>query len=63
MAGYNRDFKLDLKDMDIIETALRAAESSAHSTSLDPKAIHEVLGKLHNQKRFFRPTNEVYISG
>ena len=25
--------------------------------------IHNLLGRLHNQKEWYRPKNEVYISG
>ena len=27
------------------------------------KAIHNLLGKLHNQKNWYRPTTDVYVSG
>lgn len=63
MANYNRTFELSLKDMDVIETALRSVDTNTACGTLDAKTIQGVLGKLHNQKWFYRPKNEVYVSG
>lgn len=63
MARYNKNFQLSLSDMEVIETALRAAQRDGTQTPFDAKAISAVLGNLHNQKTFFRPKDGVYISG
>ena len=63
MAGYNKLFELNLRDMEVIETALRAVETRDHSGPLDSKTIHDVLGKLPNQKQFYRPKDQIYVSG
>lgn len=43
----NENFKLGVKDIEIIENALRAQPQS--------KEIQEVLAKLHHQKVWYRP--------
>ena len=48
-----------------------AANSAAPKTGYDAVArldnsvrkIHELMGNLHNQKVFFRPSNVAYVSG
>ncbi len=35
----------------------------AQDLSETMQKIHDLLGKLHNQKVFFRPQNEVYLGG
>ena len=71
MPGYNRKFDLDLADVDVIETALRERVKSLsgarmEQASLDNarelRAIKELLGRLHNQKVFYRP-KQGYIGG
>ncbi|MGI9363697.1 MAG: hypothetical protein ACR2O8_00800 [Rhizobiaceae bacterium] len=63
MTDYNKFFELNPRDMEVIETALRAAETRDQSGPLNSRCIHDVLGKLHNQKRFYRPKDAVYVSG
>jgi hypothetical protein len=72
MTKYNRNFELSVEDMELIEDALRrtkrelaeksveAAESEADDTVRD---IHDLLGRIHNQKVFYRPRKRTYISG
>jgi hypothetical protein len=43
----NENFKLSVKDIEIIENALRAQPQS--------KEIQEVLAKLYHQKVWYRP--------
>lgn len=50
----NKNFTLDVKDIEIIENALRAQPAS--------KEIQEVLAKLYHQKVWYRP-KEGYIGG
>jgi len=76
MAAYNKTFELSIEDLDLIETALyrkKAALSAerletskgAGVTELDGKIreIAGLLGRLHNQKLFYRPKHGVYVSG
>lgn len=76
MPKYNRNFDLTLNDIDLIEAALRvvkrdlslgregakallpAAESGDHTRDLD-----DLLGRLHNQKIFYRPSDSPYVGG
>lgn len=50
----NTQFELSVRDLELIETALRALEQT--------KEVRELLGSLHNQKNWYRP-KEGYISG
>ena len=61
MPKYNTTFELNLDDMDMIERALRSAQTK--DDALDPSQVNELLGRLHNQKVFYRPADGVYISG
>ena len=49
MSSYNRTFQLTIEDVDLIEEDMRKGE--------------ELLGRLHDQKIFYRPKKEVYVSG
>lgn len=53
--SYNKNFELDINDIALIETALRALPVT--------KEIHELLGKIHNQKTWYRPKSKPYIGG
>ncbi len=59
MPKPNTKFDLSLEDMELIETALQSTQASGR---VDPRQVHELLGRLHNQKIFFRP-NGTYVSG
>jgi hypothetical protein len=70
MAKFNKSFDLSIDDMDLIEAALRkkvAAEVADCSEHPETRAlkhrVNELLGRLHSQKRFFRPTDGPYVSG
>ncbi len=65
MPSYNTNFELTVEDIDLIETAL--LQQKAELTHDTPEAqtarqIHELLGRLHNQKVFYRPRG-AYIGG
>ena len=74
MARPNTTFDLSVDDMELIEAALRNRKSSL-SKSLDEARnanaevkdhlhkIHDLLGRLHNQKSFYRPKRGVYVGG
>lgn len=51
----NNNFKLSVKDIELIEQALLSMEQTAE--------VRDLLGRLHNQKIWYRPKNKVYVSG
>ncbi len=66
MTKYNKNFELSIEDLERIEDALRDAETRMAQLDQDPakaREIHELLGRLHNQKNFFRPKVATYVSG
>ena len=75
MPQYNEMFKLSVNDMDLIETALRRTQHALSQEQLvqsdEGKGYHvetirqirELLGRLHNQKSFYRPKDSVYVGG
>ena len=66
MPAYKTKFDLSIEDMDLVETALRTASANAEETGVDQKAANDLLGRLHNQKIFFRPmtaSDQPYVGG
>lgn len=75
MPQYNDMIELSVEDMDLIETALRGSVASLSQAALDNeedgkadredtlRRIHDLLGKLHDQKVFYRPKTGVYLGG
>ena len=75
MPQYNEMFKLSVNDMDLIETALRRTQHALSQEQLVQsdegkgdhvetiRQIRELLGRLHNQKIFYRPKDSVYVGG
>ncbi|MEL6463972.1 MAG: hypothetical protein AAFQ58_03295 [Pseudomonadota bacterium] len=70
MPKYNKTFELSVEDLDLIEDALRASKNAAINNDLAAKAandnvrqIHDLLGRLHNQKTFYRPAKGTYVGG
>jgi hypothetical protein len=70
MARYNKTFELSVEDMDLIETALRNkmraindGEIAVGGDDRSLRRINELLGRLHNQKVFYRPHGGAYIGG
>ena len=72
--GYNTNFEMGLKELEIVEDALRFRlnQLSKMSTSnskiclTEKKEITEiqsVLGSLHNQKLWYRQKDTPYVSG
>ncbi|MGX9354776.1 hypothetical protein ACS3SW_06325 [Roseobacteraceae bacterium S113] len=66
MPSPNRNIELTVQDMELIETALRTVKADRtaddHACG-EARQIHELLGKLHNQKVFYRPSDAPYIGG
>ncbi len=73
MTQYNPNIELTVADMALIEDALRQAkrrlsmpespEADAPIAGRSIREIDELLGRLHNQKVFFRPSKTPYVSG
>ena len=70
MPKFNTTFELSVSDLDLIETALRASKLAKTQADLkrqtqddDVREIHDLLGRLHNQKTFYRPAKGPYVSG
>ena len=57
VARYNKEFKLNPKDIELIENALVKYPSD------DRSEITKLLAKLYHQKIWYRPEDETYISG
>ena len=65
MSKYNRNFELNIDDLARIEDALRESKSRkalSDDHAAEVREIHDLLGRLHNQKEFYRPRSG-YISG
>lgn len=67
---FNTQFELSVSDMDLIEDALRAskmaktqADVKARAEDDEVRQIHDLLGRLHNQKTFYRPSKGPYVGG
>ncbi|MEL7000717.1 MAG: hypothetical protein AAFP68_20915 [Pseudomonadota bacterium] len=56
MPKPNTKFELNVEDVDVIETALRGALQTKEIADLDEQTVTELLGRLHNQKVFYRPS-------
>ncbi len=74
MPSYNTNFELSVEDLDLIETALRhkqrvlangdtVAEAWVGDRDDRVRRTHDLLGRLHNQKNFYRPRRQGYVSG
>ncbi|WP_282153317.1 hypothetical protein [Ruegeria atlantica] len=75
MPQYNDMFELSVEDIDLIEVSLRRAMTSlavgALCESEDENKqrndslhrIQDLLGRLHDQKIFYRPKSGVYVGG
>ncbi len=61
MSRYNDKFTLSIEDMELIEDALH--RSKIEQPEPVTRRIHDLLGRLHNQKVFFRPKSSPYVGG
>ena len=69
----NRKFDLSIRDIEIIEIALRAKAGrrglaiaqgeSSPELRREMNEIQEVLGRIHEQKVWFRPKDKTYVGG
>lgn len=70
MPRPNTSFEISVDELEIIENALRAAIPKETDPAAEPQdaahkaqSISTLLGRLHNQKNFYRPKGRQYISG
>ena len=75
MPQYNDLFELSVNDMNLIEEAMRhviASKSRADADESDEvkearedfvRKAHGLLGRLHDQKIFYRPRTGAYVGG
>ncbi len=75
MPQHNDMFELTVSDMELIETGLRSTLASLSHAQLGEteedqtgredtvRRIQDLLGRLHDQKVFYRPKNAVYVGG
>ena len=73
MPQYNDMFELSVSDIDLIETALSqtrdalsrevVARPGSGEKAARLRQVQDLLGRLHNQKIFYRPRDGVYIGG
>ena len=74
MTSPNFNFELNLEDIALIEKTLNnqiselskkhwthPQDSNEHMNKI--KEIREVLGKIHDQKVWYRPKKKVYVGG
>ena len=60
MVKPNTKFDLNVKDIALIETALRSTKPNTPEEAIN---IANLLGKIHNQKNWYRPNDPGYVSG
>ena len=73
MVKPNYNFKLSVRDIKIIEDALRnkvgrRAERMMKGEDVEilqteTKEINDLLGRIHNQKSWYRPQQGIYVGG
>ena len=76
MSSCNTEFQLNIEELKTIEDSMIyrikrlttrrltvKKDSSKEKIDIEVKHIQELLGKIHNQKEWWRPKNKVYISG
>tara|TARA_B100000900_G_scaffold297949_1_gene256470 strand:+ start:147 stop:368 length:222 start_codon:yes stop_codon:yes gene_type:complete len=70
----NKNFEFDMTDIDTIEMALRrkvaelsqkllSGKGDAEALRDEIKQMSELLARIHNQKNWYRPKTEIYVSG
>lgn len=61
MAKPNKNFNLNVRDIELIDSALFLLQSNA-TEDKDKREIQNVRAKLFHQKNWYRP-NKDYVSG
>ena len=73
MVKANKNFNLSIRDIEIIEQALRAKAGrrglaiangeTSPQLKEELRELQDLLGRIHGQKVWFRPKNKIYVSG
>jgi hypothetical protein len=77
MPKHNPNFELTISDIDLIEAALHVTKRDLSMDLLEGtqemlpadaaedslRKIEDLLGRLHNQKIFYRPAKGTYLGG
>ena len=70
----NKNFEFDMRDIETIEMALRKKVAELSQKLMDGKGdkadlraevrrMSEFLARIHHQKNWYRPPDEIYVSG
>jgi hypothetical protein len=69
----NTSFTLSVRDIEIIEQALRAkagrrgiaiaSGDASEKFKEEMDEIQDLLGRIHHQKHWYRPKGEIYVGG
>ena len=69
----NKMFELSIEDIEIIESALRAKAGrrgmrimrgeDEEQLRKEMKQLNDLLGRLHEQKNWYRPKDDTYVGG
>lgn len=73
MVKANNKFTLTIRDIEIIEQALRAKAGrrglaiaqgeTSEQLRAEMHEIQDLLGRIHHQKNFYRPKDKSYVGG
>ena len=73
MVKANKKFDLSIRDIEIIEQALRAKAGrrglaiangeTSPQLKEELRELQELLGRIHDQKVWLRTKNKIYVSG
>ena len=61
MVKPNKNFELNVKDVEQIENALLLLQSVVDQH--EKKQIQKLLAKIYHQKNWYRPKDKIYVSG
>lgn len=73
MVKANKKFDLSIRDIEVIEQALRAKAGrrglaiangeTSPQLKEEMRELQDLLGRIHDQKVWYRPKNKIYVSG
>ena len=70
----NKNFEFNVRDIDTIEMALRkkvaelsqklmGGKGDSEDLRSEIREMSELLARIHHQKNWYRPLDEIYVSG